>query len=102
MCAGCSSRTPSRRCTLPRDSPTSMAIDLSRRRVVLSGAGALLSAGLPLPALSQQRLPALFGAWRAAGHDYAGVWSADAALRAVELPFRAHQVLADPSRSDSA
>jgi hypothetical protein len=56
-----------------------MALDLSRRRVVLSSAGALLSAGLPLPALSQQRLPALLGAWREAGRDYAGVLSADTA-----------------------
>jgi hypothetical protein len=79
-----------------------MGIDRNRRSIVLGSAAALFGAALPACASAPPGVPALLGAWRAGGQDYAGVWSEDAPLRAIALPFRAHQVLADPARAGSA
>lgn len=78
-----------------------MAIDRNRRSIVLGGVAALLGTSLPALAISESGVPPLLGAWRTAGRDHAGVWSEDGPLRAVALPFRAHQVLADISRTCS-
>src|SRR4029078_13394879 len=53
-------------------------------------------------AYGQPAAAVVLGAWRRDAQHYVGLWGQDRVARGVEIPFRAHQVLIDPTRPKSA
>lgn len=74
-----------------------MVIDPARRRLLRCAAAWTLTS--PLRALARTAVleSALLGGWKQDGRDYVGIWQRTSGARGVEIPFRAHQVVVDPT-----
>jgi hypothetical protein len=74
-----------------------MATDLSRRHFVSAALVCAFTPNTLVNARGQAADLTMLGAWRSDGRDYAGIWYSRTGACGVELPFRPHQVLRDPS-----
>ena len=79
-----------------------METDRTRRRLLRAVAAWALTQ--PIGAIGSATTPGygLLGAWRRDGHDCVGTWRPGADARGIEIPFRAHEVLVDRTRPQSA
>ena len=79
-----------------------METDRTRRRLLRAAAAWALAQPIRAVGLASTPGSALLGAWRRDGRDCVGIWQPGAGARGLEIPFRAHEVLVDRTRPQSA